>query len=234
MATKSRVFICGDTHSNWDMLNKKTQEIFDRNPEKVDLIVAGDFGYWPNIEEASLSKIQLYDKRLRIFFCPGNHENWWALKELEKDHFNEPIRVHTNIFYCPFGTTRNFNGRTFLFCGGADSIDKNSRMLGVDWFPEEIIRESDMEMLPDKRVQVIISHTCPSSVYYALSKYLPNPNLWSNDPSTKYLSIIFRQYQPKRWFFGHWHTYCSFRDFDTEFTCLDRIDSNRTSLVEYF
>lgn len=231
----TKLFACGDTHGNWEALNEKTAALVARYPEaKIVLISVGDFGFWPEIEAYSLDKINIYKGQLSIYFCPGNHENWWALKEREQKATSDIIKVSKNIFYCSFGATKRFNGKTFLFCGGADSIDKNARTLGVDWFPEEIINERDMTYLPDKKVHVIISHTSPNSVNYLLSKYLPNRMVYNTDPSAKYLNFVYDKYIPSRWYFGHWHVSCQFRDRDTEFTCLDKIDGTGVSLTEIY
>lgn len=234
----SKVFIIGDIHGNWPLLNQKTKQLIEKYPdEKIDLISVGDFGYWPrfNNEDYSLKKIETYNNQLKIYFCPGNHEDWWALKELDDNIGSFIPKVHKNIYYCSFGATKTFNGKRFLFCGGAESVDKNYRTLGLDWFPEETINEKDMTYLPEnKKIHVIISHTSPNEVNYQLNRHLDKKIIYNNDPSAKYLNFIYSKYRPLKWYFGHWHISAQFHDRDTEFVCLNQIDSDKLNLIEFY
>lgn len=96
------------------------------------------------------------------------------------------------------------DGRTVLFMGGADSIDKKSRILGVDWFKEELITQKDLDSItvPDNtKIDIVISHTCPME-FHPLGD---RKSYYNNDPSRYALSYILETYKPKLWYFGHWH-----------------------------
>lgn len=206
-----KLFICGDTHGDWKALNEKTKQIINLSGDRhIDLVICGDFGYWPKFAEEmyKLSNVNTYDGQITIYFCPGNHEDWWSLKEIEDNYPKDRIiPIYDNINYCTFGSIKSFGNTTFLFCGGADSIDKNKRILGSDWFPEEIITASDMYRLPDEKsthIDVVISHTCPEIIVKRVQKFL-SYTITENDPSREYLSIIFDMFRPKLWYFGHFH-----------------------------
>jgi hypothetical protein len=96
------------------------------------------------------------------------------------------------------------DGRNILFMGGADSIDKHVRRLGVDWFPEEVITQKDFINLPDVEIDIFITHTCPEEIKPILLQYDERK---LRDPSNKALTELWKIYKPKLWFFGHWHTY---------------------------
>lgn len=218
------MIILGDTHANWKNLNNIIQLVNEISYEE-NIIICGDFGYWPKFWEKyphfNLSNIDTHGNTLKFYFCPGNHEDWWSLPKT-----NEIIEIYKNIYYCPFGSTKVIEDKTIMFCGGADSIDKHLRQVGIDWFPEEVISYSDMENLPakDTKIDIVISHTCPRLVLdkFRVSWML---NKKVKDPSCIMLDYVLETYQPDRWFFGHFHTYASFVHNKTLFSCLDEITS---------
>lgn len=193
------IIVAGDLHGDWghmnDLINKK-------NPDVI--LQCGDFGYWPKLE---VSKPVLYGnqkpwklqgikcKETQVLWCDGNHEDHWSLKE------NDPN--YDNVIYCPRGAVRTLlDGRTVLFIGGADSIDKDQRTLGIDWFPEEVISYKDyLEAIKYQgKVDIVISHTCPREFNMDSQTYQK-----ITDPSRAALSAILTHFRPDLWYFGHWH-----------------------------
>lgn len=188
-----KVLIVGDIHAEFGALNKLINQ---KNPDLV--LSCGDFGYWPNFKNISqLSDIKL--GKSKIMWCDGNHENFWELKKRESDE------IVPNVIYMPRGSTYDLpDGRRIMFFGGADSIDKNYRTLGIDWFPEEIITQKDIYDLPDKKIDIFITHTCSNEIKNKLLHLNP---LKINDPSNDALSYLWNKYRPSMWFFGHWHNF---------------------------
>ena len=227
----NKLFIFGDTHAEWKAFNIILNKLCQKHKENIDIIVAGDFGYWPNEKEYDLKLIKTFDDQVKIYFCPGNHEDWFSLEK-----FGDGItEIYKNIFYCSFGTIKSFNNKNFMFCGGADSIDKNYRKMGIDWFPQEVITSTDLYKLPDSKdvdVDVMISHTCPEFC----SKQLMNRDKFSYpDPSRKSLDHIHNYYKPPVWFFAHFHKYMKFFEKNTWFTCLNMLKGNNgTCFVELY
>ena len=190
---KIKTIIVGDLHNEFGFLNTLI------NRKKPDLVICcGDFGYWPNIKNVhQLSEIKLHD--CKLLWCDGNHEDHWSL---ENRTSNE---LAPGVFYMPRGSTYKLNdGRNILFMGGAHSIDKDSRILGLDWFPEETISQKDMMNLPNINIDIFITHTCPSELVLELSKYYYGKNLESSNVA---LSNLWNIYRPELWYFGHWHKF---------------------------
>ena len=137
----------------------------------------------------------------KIFWIPGNHENWDDLNCITKD---EPYETQDNVTYCPFGTVIEVNGLSILMCGGAESVDKEYRVEGVSWWRNEVITQEDMDNLPNCKIDIVISHTAPRN-------WIENVGWgWTNkqrDPSTFALQLVFEKYRPKKWFSGHFHKY---------------------------
>lgn len=223
------LYIFGDTHAEWGKFNTDINKIYQREKTPLDIIVAGDFGFWPREKEYDLGRIKT--DNIRIWFCPGNHEDWFSLDEIEKENKDKSIiEIHKNIFYCTFGSTMVFGDKKFMFCGGAESIDKNLRTLGYDWFPQETISIGDMYKLPEKTddIDVVISHTCPDFVFNSL-KYRHK----IKDPSCKMLTQIYEIYSPKRWFFGHFHTNFDYLTKKCKFTCLNHSRGHSKSYIKF-
>lgn len=189
-----RILVTGDIHNEFGRLN---EIISKKRPDLV--ICCGDFGYWPNVPwGASLSNIKLQTAE-KLLWCDGNHEDHWALKQRETDE------LAPGVIYMPRGSTYTLpDGRTIMFMGGAWSIDKEMRTMGVDWFPEETICPADLYDLPEIKVDIFITHTCPDELVMDLIKFYPEKKY---EPSNQALSELWKMYKPDLWIFGHWHHY---------------------------
>lgn len=202
-----KVLITGDVHMRFGNLNDLI------NKKKPDLIICcGDFGYWPNISWGEpFSNIRL-QKAKKLLWCDGNHEDHWALRDRTTNE------LAPNIIYMPRGSTYQLeDGRTILFMGGAHSIDKHLRKVGIDWFPEEVITQKDMMNLPDCKIDIFITHTCPEELLLDL---LPIDARKTVEPSNYALSELWKIYKPALWFFGHWHSYLTGVMMGTRWYCL--------------
>jgi len=201
------IIIVGDIHNMFGRLNTLL------NKKKPDLLIAcGDFGYWPDEKSCDeLSKIKL-PKDGKLLWCDGNHENHWALRDRKSDE------IEPGIIYMPRGSTYTLpDGRVILFMGGAHSIDKAWRTLGIDWFPEETISQKDMYKLPDIDVDIIVSHTCPGELVPQMIKHYNGKDF---EPSNAALTKLWEMYKPKLWYFGHWHKYLEIKMDGTQFYSL--------------
>jgi len=188
-----KVIVTGDIHNEFGRLNELINK---KKPELV--ICCGDFGFWPKVSwGAPLENIKT--QGAEILWCDGNHEDHWSLRDRTTDE------LAPDIHYMPRGSTFTLNdGRTMMFMGGAHSIDKNLRRVGVDWFPEETIRQTDLNNLPDVKVDIFITHTCPTQLLDEMIRY---NSFKTEEPSNVALSRLWELYKPDLWYFGHWHKY---------------------------
>lgn len=204
-----KVFIMGDLHGQFGYLNT----FICKKCKKGDIVICcGDFGYFPNLDNDH-KKIKTHGTK--VLFCDGNHEDHWSLRSLKDNE------ICKNVFYMSRGSTYELpDGRNILFMGGALSIDKLERKTGIDWFPEETISYNDMLNLPRKKIDIIVSHTCPDE---CLDIMLKHNSIKKNDCSTKALSQLLELYKPELWFFGHWHKYDSGIINNTKWYCLNMV-----------
>ena len=186
-----KVIVTGDIHNEFHQLNILI------NKKRPDLVICcGDFGYWPGKQWAQELE-EIKTKGAKILWCDGNHEDHWALRDRVTDE------LAPNVIYMPRGSTYTLpDGRVMMFMGGADSIDKHMRIEGSTWFREEVIQQRDLYDLPDIKVDIFITHTCPVELLNDLLKYDLRKN---SDPSNKALTELWKRYKPDLWFFGHWH-----------------------------
>jgi len=226
----NKILIVGDIHGRFNHLN---QLINKKHPK--ELWSTGDFGYWPNFKINGDSRKSetsgMYNtnngikytksKELRdikpqnsiIHWCDGNHEDHDMLEQRVNDE------IQPNVFYQPRGSVTTLpDRRKVLWMGGADSIDKGCRTPGWDWFPQEIISQRDFMALPDTKIDIVISHTCPTEFLYGVGKSNPAK---INDPCCEVLSKILKIYHPSLYFFSHWHTSATGFTKDCRWFCLD-------------
>jgi len=206
------IIVTGDIHGDWSALNK----LINHKKPKI-VLQTGDFGYFPRLIEIRqhgiisliernkvndplLLKQRKYPKLpqgSKLYFCDGNHEDHESLGLATSNE------VYPNVFHMKRGSTITLpDGRIVLFMGGAESLDKDSRIQGRDWFPEEEIKDSDIRNLDlNRKIDIVISHTCPMEfdVYDFGGK--------ERDSSRLALSYILEIFRPSLWYFGHWHIY---------------------------
>lgn len=222
-----KIIVVGDIHTYWAKLNVII------NKYSPDIILqVGDFGYWPNFHNTTTisegrprrnqkpwNQYGIRSKNTKIYFCDGNHENHWELNK-----FKKPTIIYDNVCYMPRGSTLTLpDGRNVLFIGGAESIDKRERIIGVDWFPEEVITQKDIYNLPDINIDIIISHTCPNEFNEEVKKKFCLTDKFK-DPSQDALSYLLKRYKPDEWYFGHFHDSLKGQYKNTTWFLMNEID----------
>jgi predicted phosphodiesterase len=204
-----KIIISGDIHGMYNYINELIRQ---EHPDM--LIICGDMGYgFPNDKIDSINAMNT-----KVLFCDGNHDNHWELRKLKN------LAVADNVFYQPRGSTITLpDGRNILFMGGANSIDQQHRTVGVSWWPEETISQSDFQNLPDKDIDIFITHTCSNEIYdnfiqFKLGgRYTPRKD---KDPSYHALSALWEMYNPSQWYFGHFHVNVKGQLEDTRFQAM--------------
>lgn len=103
--------------------------------------------------------------------------------------------------------------------GGANSIDKDRRIPGVSWWPEETISQNDFQNLPEEGIDILVTHTCSNEIF---DNHIRKALKYGKDvdPSYDALSALWEMYQPSQWFFGHFHINMSGIFGPTRWQCL--------------
>ena len=211
----SKILIAGDVHGSFSILNAAVAE---HSPLMV--LQCGDFGYWPEDMNLPYNGFKnASNAQVPVHFCDGNHENHSALETMVKYGY-APHYVGPGVVYQERGSTLTLpDDRVVLFAGGADSVDKDVRTKGHDWFPGELLTEKDFAKFPDVQVDIVISHAAPTSAV------LPPPLREDrfHDPSRAVLQKVLERYKPSLWFGAHYHIPFAHRLGNCEFCSLSPV-----------
>ena len=212
------IYITGDTHRNIDSDKLNINNWADQfNLTKDDyLIICGDFGYvWDNSDFEMELRQWLNKKKFTTLFIDGNHENFSLLDFFPTEHkfgMGKVGVISDSIFHLKRGEIYTIDGVRIFTMGGADSIDKNSRIPGLSWWVDEIPNKKELQhglhnlQKVDFDVDVILSHTCPKSIFPSVIEYRIKETGILED----YLEEIKQEMEVRKrkykHFFGHYHT----------------------------
>lgn len=195
------VRVIGDIHGQIDRVKCYL------GTEDVPTILTGDvnlfgYDYWLKaIPQSSGEYVQVnYTPEYPVHFIDGNHDNFSKLDT----NASEIVEVSSMLHYIPRGYV---SGRV-LFLGGADSIDRNVRTAGYDWYPEERITERQMNhilSLDPNDIEVVISHEAPLSII----EQKVFPEIF---PSQKAMDEILDVLKPELWIHSHYHLSYTLQD----------------------
>lgn len=218
----SRIMIAGDTHANRSHLtylfeSAKTQDV-DR------IFVVGDFGYWPRwaggqrfIKHAEKLTI---DYGIELYWLDGNHEDHHAMKSLTPDESGfarttSPYGEYpgSKVFYSPRGHVWEWDGLRFMSVGGAYSVDKDYRVIGEDYFIEEVITDRDIQRAVSnaggKQIDVLLTHDTPGVTETLEAQLWRIGRGYKLDSDAVFnrtqLDQIVREVHPRFMFHGHYH-----------------------------
>lgn len=209
------IYITADTHVPYDcekLSNKKFPE--QENLTKSDyLIIAGDFGLiWREDGTFKWWKKWFDDKNFTTLFVDGNHENYNLLEQYPiVDKFGGKVgKISDSIYHLKRGELYEIDGKKIFTFGGAESIDKESRIREVNWWLREMPSYDEMHYglnkleLNNFDVDIIITHSCPQSIKNQLTsnkeatmleRYFENIKEFLKEKDNTYY----------KWYFGHFH-----------------------------
>lgn len=234
MGHKSRFFITGDCHRNFDKIYDFCKNI-ETTTDDI-MIIAGDAGInW------YLDPVFNYDKHLKLalshlpitlVIVHGNHEERaWNCHGYKHDIYKvgcdnilawaEP--EFPNILFVDDFSIQCIKNRRFLFMGGAYSIDKWQRLMyGGRWFESEQMSKEDMEinlkrLVADRKAfeysinhrknqfDYVVSHTCPLK-YEPTEVFLAGVDQSKVDKRTeKFLDEVEDIISYGEWIAAHFH-----------------------------
>jgi len=207
------IYVTGDTHGLEDFY--KLHIFAGEHPELTlndYVIIAGDFGaIWS--ERTLVENLRYYTELpFTVLFVDGNHENFNLLNAYPVEIWNggKVHKIKPNIIHLMRGQVFEIEGKTIFTFGGATSIDRDYRIEGRSWWPQELptYDELDEGIANLKRygnkVDYIITHSCGQRalmypklrIYAGVKIACPESHLLSN-----FEDIV----QFKHWYFGHFH-----------------------------
>lgn len=191
------MIVVGDIHGNF----KDYLSLLKRYGSQSSVQV-GDFGWgFGPVPELPAN----------AWFFRGNH-----------DH---PELARSSKHYLGDYGQKEIDGVNFFFVSGAWSIDKNMRIEGRDWWPDEELSIAELnaalELYIQTKPDIVITHDGPN---IATNEILNKYSIQKLDPiptrTSQALNAMYEAHQPKKWIFGHWHTTWRKTIGKTDFRCL--------------
>lgn len=200
------IYIIGDVHGDYRFL-KNLIRIISNEDKKSLIIHVGDFGCGMTDNSSQiLLNCDARDHNVVIYTIRGNHD--------DPRYFAEG-QSYDSLKFIPDYTYEKINGYTFAFIGGATSIDRHLRRIGIDLFEGEELRPG-----PLKKADVLISHTAPTYVApindddtlrRIVRSYCSNPKFQDRlfhdlCKERRLMNDIVQGIQPDYMYYGHFHS----------------------------
>lgn len=204
--------ITGDVHCPIDIKKLNTtywpeQKTMTRNDY---LIVCGDMGLvWNGRDKEDKYWQQWFEsKPFTTLFVDGNHENHPQLNSylVEEWKGGKVHKLRPHVYHLMRGQVYIIDGVKVFTMGGASSHDKEYRMEGVDWWPEEMPSDAEyaeaIENLEKHAwtVDLVVSHCAADSTQKQLAYW------YKKDKLTNFLQVVVKErVKYKHWYFAHYH-----------------------------
>lgn len=201
-----RVAIAGDWHADdWFALR-----VLDKIREKgvTQVLHVGDLGIGLRSGFEDALEIVLKQYKMHLWVTPGNHDNYNLIDSLEK--CNKGVgKLTDHISVLPRGHRWVWDEVSFLSVGGAASIDRRWRTPELDWWPQELITQEDVDRATEPgHVDVLICHDAPmqaGDIETMPAGYWPLEDEKTSRNQRKLLGEVVEQVKPLRVFHGHHH-----------------------------
>ena len=214
------IYVTGDTHAErMHFLNYR----IDPGWTEDDIhIVCGDWGFLLRDNAAEHQFLDLLEQRPCTFcFVDGNHENFPAISRYPEEIWNggRIHRIRRNVIHLMRGQVFTLQGKKIFTFGGAYSIDRDTRVLNISYWEEELptpeeYREAVRNLeLHGNEVDYILTHTAPREMIRRMG-YNPDPHEME---LAGFLEYVMYQVKHRHWYCGHWHMD---RDLTDSFTAL--------------
>jgi hypothetical protein len=115
-----------------------------------------------------------------------------------------------------------------MFIGGAISIDKEYRVEGISWWPDEELSIQQLDALIDvyqvAKPRIMVTHDCPESIANAMCCIMNWKKFDFPSRTRQALQAMLELHKPEIWLFGHWH-FSFDRVIDgVRFICLNELE----------
>jgi Icc-related predicted phosphoesterase len=215
------IIFLGDNHGNW---NELFCIIRTKNVENCSIISVGDLGIGfkskKEYEHVLADKLNedFKKKNINFYGIRGNHDNRYF--------FSGKNRIHLDNFeLIEDYTTAKYKDKTIQFIGGAVSIDRTGRRLGVSyWEDEGVIFNKELCQKSD----ILVTHTAPSWCFPQHFNEMVYG--WAREDASlledltderAVMDEIFKICKPSLHLYGHFHSSCTERVNECVFKLLD-------------
>ena len=234
------IFITGDVHGEYD-LRKFGKDEFPAQSgltRKDYMIICGDFGFlWDESRTERYWLKWLERKPWTTLWIDGNHENYSLLGRYRIEDWKggKIQKITDSIYHLCRGSVFTIDDKKIFAFGGAESHDKQFRIPGISYWPQEMpsLREMTLgaENLEenDWKVDIVISHSLPTFIL----KELEMTDIYQPNRLTDYFQKINHSLDFDLWFSGHYHRnmQCTHRHYMI-FDSIAKITGDTFEIVE--
>jgi len=154
-----RVAVCGDWHGDFDWLRTVRSAVQVAAPDVTTILQLGD--WW--MDRDACDAVFAGSGIEWVYVTLGNHEPWPEITPLLDAHPGQAIRVSEVTWLLPRPARLRIGGRDILSLGGAASVDREWRVPGVSWWPDEVITEQQVaDAIAGGPADVMITHESPA------------------------------------------------------------------------
>ncbi|MFJ4225410.1 metallophosphoesterase [Microbacterium sp. NPDC089695] len=205
-----RVAVCGDWHRNLGWARMLSRALPFLAPDVRTVLHLGDWQMPPTETDEAFSETSIE----RIYVTLGNHEPWDKVTKLQNQYPGEAIRVSEIIWLLPRPMRMTIGGRRVLSLGGAASIDRQSRIEGSTWFPEEAVTDHHVaEAIAGGPSDLMLTHEGPAGtpVHPVREILRTNPHGWpaealeASAASRARITAVWDAVRPELLAHGHMH-----------------------------
>lgn len=164
--------LIGDVHGNHSWLRVALDALHARSITTI--IQVGDLGIgftptggraWHHVDN------YLRERDMTLHVAPGNHDNYDQIEKLEPGS-DGWLEYRQRILLAPRGHRSEHGGRSFVWLGGAGSVDRSYRLrleagrgARTLWWPQEVVTDADVETtVAGGDADIMISHDAPYPV----------------------------------------------------------------------
>ncbi len=181
-----RLAFAGDWHLHLGWAPRVVRAAASAGAER--LIQLGDFGFWRSKHGAAyLAEVDraAQEAGLQVWVVPGNHEDYDLIAQMPVDHAGRSVAAG-NVLILPRGHRFTLDGVSFVAVGGAVSVDRDSRVPGRSWWPQEAVTADDEARIVAEgaAAHVLLCHDSPAGVQLPLAP--PSPRAVQRQGPVRY------------------------------------------------
>lgn len=205
-----RVAVCGDWHGDVEWLRTVRHAVRVAAPDVTTILQLGD--WW--MDSAACDAVFADSGIERVCVTLGNHEPWAEITPLLDAHPGEAVRVSEVTWLLPRPARLRIGGRDILSLGGAASVDREWRVPGVSWWPDEVITDQQVaDAVAGGRADVMLTHESPARTPVAAVNQVlrsnpmgfPESTLSESAASRTRVAQVWDAVRPRHLLHGHMH-----------------------------
>lgn len=155
-----RVAALGDVHGNVGWIRMLSRSLPYLAPDVTAIFQLGD--WW--MPSRDVDEVFADTDIMAIYVTLGNHEPWGEITPLMDKYPGEAVRVSELVWLLPRPARLTIGGRSVLSLGGASSVDRESRIEGLTWWPDEAITDEHVaDAIAGGPADLMLTHESPAN-----------------------------------------------------------------------